>query len=308
MQLMEVQREKRQSGSLAEMVVYVALCKTYLELRDYITIQLLPRKSYPELNNIDWEVDSQLIIQGENYPIDVSNSLQHIMVGYEKVKKAERASETGRSNPVLISRMSSKDVKTQYLSWNGGVCDLTRLLILDEDDSVCREAAQHFRLDDMIYWIPPLRIAGEEWDGTIYDQRIRLRPRGLPSVTHEDFAGASSQIPENVLLKVRGLVRSLYVGTEYRRAENVAERIVALLVQRAYAYLLRSQQWVESRTLIEYSERGLGPSHRSIFNERKESFVNSFTQKLDFYKEIRFLKRRGSRYAIDDAIHPMHYF
>ncbi|MFQ5884005.1 MAG: hypothetical protein ACE5IO_02780 [Thermoplasmata archaeon] len=100
----------------------------------------------------------------------------------------------------------------------------------------------------------------------------------------------------------------MYVGTEYRHAENVDERIVALLVQRAYAYLLRSQQWVESRELIEYSEQGLGPSHQSIYNEREESFLDSFTEKLEFYKEVRFLRRRGSRYVIDDAIHPMHYF
>lgn len=290
------------------MVVYVALCKTYVELQDNIHIQLLPRNSYPELNNTAWEVDAQLIIRGENYPIDVSNSVQHIMTGYEKVHRGMSVNDAGCSNPVLINRMSSKDVKEQYLLWNGGVCDLSRLLILDEENTDCRNAAQHFQLDDMIYWIPPLHISGEEWDGSVYDRKIRERHDGLPSVTHDDFAEASGQIPEDILFKIRGLVRFLYVATEYRNAENVDQRVLAVMVQRAYTYLLRSQNWVETQSLSEYAKQGLGASHRAVFNEKQEFFTNSLVAKLEFYNEIGFLKQRTSRFAIDDAIHPMQYF
>jgi hypothetical protein len=305
---MKAQKDHRKSGSMAELVVYVALCKAYLELSNKIAIGLLPRKPYPELNNTNWEVDAQLIIRGENFPIDVSNSIQHIMTDYEKVLKAQLVQEGGLANPVLVNRMSSKDVKQRYSMWDGAVCDLTRLILLDDQENDCRGAAQDFGVDKQIHWVPRLRIKGEEWDGGVYEVKIRQRVNGLPSTTNEDFAEANDQIPVEVLMKIRGLLRYLYIGTEYRQAENNDERLLALLLQKAYTYLLRRQGWVELEELFEYASKSLRGGRRVAFYKREEEFKGRIMQKFEFLKKCGFLRRRKSRYIVDDAVHPMHYF
>ena len=304
---MKVQKDRRKSGSMAELVVYVALCKAYLELRENIVIRLLPRKQYPELNNTDWEVDAQLIIRGENFPIDVSNSIQHIMTDYGKVQRAQEVHEGGLANPVLVNRMSSKDVKRRYSMWNGGVCDLTHLILLDDQEIDCREVTRDFGVDKQIHWVPPLRIAGEEWDGRVYDMKIRERVDGRLSTTYEDFAAASDQIPEEVLTKIRGLVRSLYIGTEYRQAESEDERLLALLLQSAYAYLLRCRGWVELEEPYEYASKTLRGGRRVAFYKREDEFKDRIAQKFEFLKTCGFLRRRKSRYVVDDAVHPMQF-
>lgn len=282
-------RNQDSSGLMAELVFYVALSRAYLDLRGEIQMQLWPKGSYPAANGIDWETDCQMVLRGENFPVDVSNSIQHMMTTYDKVQRAMQVKNAGLSNPVLINRMSSGDVKGLYMRWNSSVSDFGKLIILDnETTEVTRHSARALEMERFVNWVPPLEIGDTYLTGQSYDELIHERPRGIPRFGPEVFAEAAGQIPHEIVERARGLVEFLWVNGYYRQARTTEERISSLVFQWAFWYLLRSDTRVDVQTLFDYSIGRMRPPYLAILQESVDDFFSTFQNMLGVLQDLGF--------------------
>ena len=296
----------RTSGFMAELAAFVALCDTYLKHQGDTPALLLPKGRWNLFNYVDWEVDCQLVISGENRPIDVSNSIQHLMMNNPKIQDHTRWEAEGRLEPVLINRMSSKTVKELYVyQWDSMVCDVEKLVLLDEDSThQVREAAERLEIDRFIYWIPRLPTNYGSMDGDTYNQvvsseRFQLHP--------EDFAPTASQLPDRYRQKITGLFRLLHVNSLYRQAHTTKERVLAVLMQNIYNYLLRSTGGVQEETVLNEASARLSGGFAHAFRHDAPFFRREISEYVGYFHGIKFLRRYGGVLSVPDAVHPLTY-
>ncbi len=298
--------DNRVSGLMAELSAYVALSDTYLQLRDRVPMSLLPKGRWELLNYVDWEVDCQLFLGGTNYAIDVSNSIQHTMVTYEKINQHMQWKDRGRLSPVLLNRMSSRVVKELYTQWNSLCCDVEELVVLDDSSTrTMREGAEFLGIADRIYWVPPLAVAGERLDGQSYDRLVKSGD----FIPHpEVFAPAADTLPVDYMKKLRGLVRLLYINGLYRQAPHTKGRVTALLIQSAFNYLLRNPSGTDRETVLGYARGRLGRGFARAYRRNEEMHKDEFIDYMTYLNGLGFLRTYGDKISIADATHPLTYF
>ncbi len=248
-----------------------------------------------------------VLMRGENFPIDVYNGTHYTMTNDDKVRTASRVHSHGHANPVLVARLSSKEVKTLYFQMNGVCVDQGKIVTLDTSDREVAGLARELGVLNSILIVPPITVKGSRMDGDTFNELVRTQVDGTYSLDFMDFAPATGQIPTNVLRKVTGALRLLYVSTEYRMARNGVAQAAAILLQRVFNVLLTHPKGIESEVLTDrQSKTVLRVVSRWSKTQADEAF-STFERMFWALEDIGFLRRRGSKVVSDGADHPHSY-
>ena len=305
---LQVLKSSKRSTFLAELVHYIAMCKVVEEMREAsLVVDALPKGQYPTMLRDPWEVDAMLLMRGEYFPADVYNGTHYTMSDDTKVQTAAKVHTRGHANPVLLSRLSSKDVKNSYFRMNGIVVDQGKILTLETEEDDFQDLARELRVHNVILKVPPVTVDGHRLDGDSYNTLLRREERGVRLLDVVNFASAADQIPDAILRKVRGALRLLYVGAEYRLARNATGRTAALILQRVLNRLLTHPDGIDTAQL---TDRDSGTFRRVISGlpqTQKDKAVSAFERSFSELEEIGFLRTHGSKVVSDEADHPHTY-
>lgn len=234
------------SGNFANLTAYVALCKIFDELVDYIDIEVLPEgKRFHLLYNAGERVpDAFIRLPRENVPVEVYNGADYLSKRSNKFGQVSDFSSSEddvvNNNPLLINRRSDTDFREAIRQMNGTVIDTGCIVTTERLYSEYKDAIDLFNLDELIYDLPPLEVAngtalnGEEYAelGFDSDGAQALRP---PTEMIADV----DELPDEYLQRIRGGVQLQYVNSIYRRTSDPNRQDACYVLQTIYNQLLR---------------------------------------------------------------------
>jgi len=297
---LKVQRSSKYSGRFNELLIYISLCKILDEHKEIFLYKLEPSGSR-KFNGFTYKMDAFLILNGEFFAIEIKNKIDQTMITHKDLNGI--LNERGDTNPILINRFASRDVKREFLKQNGRVADILKLNILDcEETEEAKEASRKLGIFDSINWVPYITIDGEEFDGSNYRSRIS-------EINHNKLIEAADQVPKNIHATLRGLIRLIFMASEFRRILRVEKRpnkkidaiISKLLIQYSYEYLLSSKYPIDDRTLFEVSLRRITGHARKEIDSNREKAYSQLKEELYNLKEYGWVVKTGDKYIIRDA-------
>ncbi len=283
-------------------MVYISLCKILDENDDLFKSKLEPGGPR-KVNGLTYKMDAFIMLNGEDFAVEMKNWMDQTMLTHKEMDGF--LNNRGSMNPILINRFSSGDVKTYLLRNNGRAADLLKLNILDcHETKSAIEASRELEIIDMINWIPPIFIDGENWDGTTYKSKVKSTPS-------KKFIEASDQVPEIIHKNIRGLIRLLFLATEYRRSmrieRNPSKRnnvlITKLLGQYAYEHLLYKSK-ASVIDMFDYAKGRIIGYYKEVIESDKNKFLEFLKEELYNYKEYGFVRKHEDIYKVEDAIMP----
>ena len=232
-------------------------------------------------------------IAGEVFGFEVKNNYMQLSPRSETVKKLLSPNLT--FNPVLINRQSTKGLKREIMYRNGRVADLTRLLLLQHEDS---HVVSDLQLDSLVTFLPEVEVRGVPYNGVEFKGNIQ-------NFDMEELLEASVQVPSEVQEKINGLVVLLYLSAKFRQARSLRKgrraipMCLALLLQNAYAYLLGAHG--EYRSIDDCFAYASGKVYGVLKNYLTKNLPilkGVFQDALEDLKTKRFVKRRLSKYRV----------
>ena len=254
-----------ESGLIANLAAYVALCKVYSELDGAIEqMEVHPENNFNLLFFTERTPDAMIRFPGEYNPVEVYNGADFLSDRADKYDRMMDLSDSDdyhiESSPILINRRSEKEFKDDLLNRNVVVIDTDHILTYSGIYSRYEDALERLNVDSLVHEVPRFEAAnGDMIDGHDYDvsedgnhdysddERMdALRPP-------EDMIGDVDNLPDDYLKRVRGGVQLQYVYTLYRRATNstATRRAAALVMQETYNNILRAETAVERDTALQ---------------------------------------------------------
>lgn len=290
--------DNRHSGFFAESIVFLALCKTYNSYGYPLNMHVLqPEQTW--INGLSYQIEFPINVDGEVFGVEVKNNYMQLSPNSEQVQAL--LNPILSFNPVLINRQSTQGLKSILMRNNGRVTDLTRLLLLQHQDS---HVFSDLHLDHIATFLPRIEVGQENYSGTEFKDNIRR-------FSMDDLVRASSQVPNQVQAKINGLIALLYVAVQYRKARSLRSgrransMCVALLLQNAYTYLLGAKG--QNRSIDDcftYASGKISGVLRLYFSRNINSLKVAFHEGLEDLKTKGLVKRRLSNYRVEGLSTP----
>lgn len=297
----------------AELAVYAALSRVYDILSDHMNLDLLPKGEWTTiLRGVDKEVDGLLQMRGENFPLEVYNGIDYLVEDRSdnpdnptKLDQVEERamSEPVQVNPVLVSRLTSEELRNIIRKMNGTVLDTGGIVACETNPNFREPMVQELNLSDRLFVVSePTTSEGFDLDGETFDKWVTDRPgRILP----EKLASAAESLPEPYIRRVRGTVSLLYVNQIYRKVSGRIGRIASLVVRYAYHRLLR-EGGKRRDEMFRHGQEDLKRNYRN-FQDAKvvmEEIQSRFDQMINELREKRMIEDRDTGLYARGADHP----
>lgn len=290
--------DNRYSGYFAEAIVFLALCKTYCSYGEQLAMHILqPEQTW--INGRSYKIEFPISVAGEVFGVEVKNNYMQLSPLSETVQPLLHPNLS--FNPVLINRQSTKGLKSILMSRNGRVTDLTRLQLLQHEDSY---VFSDLHLNHIVTFLPKIRVAGTFYDGMQFKGHIR-------QFEIDDLIRASNQVPDEVQAKINGLIALLYLATKFREARllRTGNRAIymclALLLQNAYTYLLGAQgQYRSIDDCFAYASGKIYGVLSKYLTQNLARLKTAFHEELENLKEKKLVKRRLANYRVEGSTTP----
>ena len=304
----EIHSNRAYSADYLEALMFLSLVKTALAHPQLKMAIFNPHDRIDWINGYRYAFDGFFTLNSRNYGVQVKNSLHTLFPTSTDLTEFLQLPPV--CQPILISRLSSKGLKTALLKKKGRAFDLKTIIICTEDNPTYdREPFRNLGIDESIFESPfPLRVAGEEMTGTDFFSNKNYQRFSL-----EELGDAGDRcVPPVLDFKMNGLVRLLYVdGLIDSALKSVMRRgealLGAFLASASYNYLLASKRrTVPIDTLYEYSKLRVKGKltfylQRIGDTEAKDILV----QNLRKLKKCKLLGEPSRRnFQIKDALHP----
>lgn len=306
------------SGYFSNLTAYVALCKVYDELSDYIDIEVLPEGTRPHAlyHAGDREPDACIRFPKEYAPVEVYNGADYLSThNTDKMGQLRDLSSNEHhdvvSNPLLINRLADDDVrKVIREEENGMVVDTRHIMTTESLYNEYEYVIDTFNLHSMISALSPMEAAdGNTLNGGEYNSLSRDSTGAARVRPPSDMITDADNLPEEYMKRIRGGVQLLYVNSIYRHSGDPARRDACLVVQRIYNQLLRDSSR-ERQTAIQRGWQGAKGRYdriRQIESEgggRKELVLNQVRDLLRKLQNENILTKQGNRISARKALHP----
>jgi len=286
--------DNRYSGFFAEAIIFLALCKAFSLYGSSIGMHILqPEQRW--IDGVAYKIEFPIAISGEVFAFEVKNNFMQLSPKSKSVQKL--LSLDPSLNPVLINRQSTVKLKSQIMRSNGRVVDLTRLLLLQNEDS---DVFSDLGIDHIVTFIQQLQIGGSNYNGTTFKERVQ-------QFEMNDLVQASVQVPTWVQAKVNGLIVLLHLATRFRQAKSFLKgrkaisMCSALLAQHAYSYLLGAQgQPRDFDDCFSYATSKIFGTLARYISKDQAIMKEELSRRLEDLRAKQFLERKGSTFWVKD--------
>jgi hypothetical protein len=306
-----------ESGRFANLTAYVALCKVFDELDQYVDMDVFPEGPRPhEIPHAGGRVpDAFIRIPREKNPVEVYNGADLLSKRSDKYQQRLKDLNTSEdhpvnSNPVLINRRADDGVRDAVREMNGMVIDTDCILTTQEIYSEYQDTIELFSIDSLVKEIPPLKVAdGDRLNGEEYDRLGRnsqaakkLRP---PSEMVDDL----EKLPKKYRQRIRGGIQLLYVNSIYRRSSGRTRDRACYVLQTIYNQLLR-EGGRPKKEAIRRGWEGAQDSYKQIAalekedGPEKEIVLEEIDDLLTKLKDEHIITERDSKLHARKATHP----
>jgi len=286
--------DNRYSGFFAEAIVFLALCKAFSLYGGHIGMHILqPEQRW--IDGVAYKIEFPIAISGEVFVLEVKNNFMQLSPKSKAVQKL--LSLDPSLNPVLINRQSTVKLKSQIMRSNGRVVDLTRLLLLQNEDS---HVFSDLGIDHIVTFIQQLQVGGSEYNGITFKEKVQ-------QFQIKDLVQASVQVPTWVQAKINGLIVLLHLATRFRQARSLLKgrkaisMCSALLAQHAYSYLLGAQgQPRDFDDCFSYATSKIVGTLSRYVSKGQAIIKEDLLRRLEDLRAKQFLERRGSTFWVKD--------
>lgn len=313
-----------ESGEIANLACYVALCKIYTELEGNINeIEVHPESNFGVLYHTNRIPDALIKFPGEYIPIEVYNGADYFNERNDKYNQLRdlctEAEDAINSNPIFVNRRSEGEFKkTVREDYNLLVVDIDRIFSFEDIYSEYEDSIQFLHTSQLIYTLPKLTGAnGDLLTGLDYDlvesgdqgyseqERIEaLRPP-------EDMLGDLNELPRDFVKRVRGGVQLQYVNTLYRRADDgdSIRRAACLVMQELYNNILRSELAVDKQDAINDGWDDAKDQYEWLVQLDRDSVLREVESIIDELKREKIITTPESdKVSPRQSIHPQPSF
>jgi len=304
----ETHSNRPYSADFLEALIYMSLVKAKL-LHPQLDMTIYRPHDYIDwVNGHKYRFDDFFTLTTGNYGVQIRNSLHMLFSTSTDLRTFLQTTHVCR--PVLINRLSSKELKTCLLRNKGRALDLKKAIICTRNNPTYdREPFHDLSISHVIQEVPHLlRLGNEEMNGTEF-----FTERKYESFTFEELKNAADvNVPTRILEKIIGLIRLLYTSTlidlSVTNVRHKGESLLgAILTSASYNYLLASdKKRLHIDTLYSYSKSVIKPP-LSFYLQRigDGEAKNILIENLRTLASIKLLEEPGRReFQVTDATHP----
>jgi len=260
---MDIHSNRAYSADYLEVLIFLSLVKVKLT---HPPLQIKIHRPHDYVNWINghkYAFDDFFTIATGNYGVQIRNSIHMFSPTTSDIQDFLEMAKKRIARPILISRMSSKDLKRFLLRQMGRAFDLKKSVICVENNpNFERKPFQELGITHIIQEVPHLiQIGGERLNGTEFFQTQKYE-----HYTFEELEKAADiNVPLRIIKKTTGLIRLLYISTLIDIASqmitNKRESMIgAILTSASYNYILNSKgKKVYIDTLYTYSKPKIRP-------------------------------------------------
>jgi hypothetical protein len=310
-QIIKIFSTRSHVGDFFEAITYIALVAIKQSYPSLQLSLLRPRDQIDKIDEQSYPFDDYITLRIGNYGVQVKNTMQMFTPTSIDIRDFLQVATSRVVRPILVNRISSKELKATMLSYRGRVVD-------SKTAYVCTKGNAEFSADPfnllgihgIIQELPELiRLRNEELNGTEFFQS-----RHYDTFTFEELANsASNNVPPRLMSKMKGLFACLsaswFVDIASMQLEHKAEAMIgAILATQAIDYLLRSDgQRVPISALVAHGESKIRPPfsfHKARMTPTDLAAL--LLTRLQALEEMGFVKEEASQeFAIQQGLsHP----
>jgi len=300
--------QRSHSADFLEALIFLSLVKVKrLHPKLCMTIYR-PHDQIDWLNGHEYRFDDFFSLTTGNYGVQIRNSLHMLFLTSTDLQTFFQTTTVCR--PVLVNRLSSKELKVFLLRNKGRALDMKKVVICTADNpSYDKQPFIELEIDHVIKEVPHLlHIGNENLTGTEF-----FEERKYAEYTFEELSiAAERNVPQFILEKTIGLVRVLHttnlVDLATISVRNKGEALIgAILTSASYNYLLASnKRRIHVDSLYNYSKPFIRPPLRFYLQRIGDREAkNILVEHLRRLAQIKLLSEpKRFEFQITDATHP----